>query len=665
MCGLAGFIDTERATSADDLRSCVRQMSFTLQHRGPDDEGHWVDPACGVAFGFRRLAILDLTENGHQPMTSASGRYTVMLNGEIYNFEELRSELLAYDPSLRFRGHSDTEVLLAAFERWGVIESLPRCNGMFAVAAWDRETQTLTIARDRFGEKPLYYGWAGKTFLFASELKAFRVHPSFAPAIDRDAVALHLRYNCIPYPKTIYQGIHKLPPAGYVTIRGSELQVSAYWSAAQTIATSLSKPFTGSDEEAIGALDQHLRRAVKMRMVSDVPLGAFLSGGIDSSMIVALMQAQSDRPVKTFTIGFDEAAYNEADDARAVAAHLGTAHTELYVSHSDVLNVIPRLAHIYDEPFADSSQIPTFLVSQLARQKVTVSLSGDGGDELFGGYNRHTWGRRIWSKIGWTPTALRKAVAAGIHSVSPAAWNNLFTQLGPVLPGAMRQRLPGYKLHKLADVLPSGDEAVLYTLLTAHWSEPQKVVLGASDEVSTNSLAKNWPSLGGFEANSMLMDVLGYLPNDILVKLDRAAMAVSLEGRVPFLDPDVFSFAWRLPLGMKIRNGHGKWILRQLLDKYVPRQLFERPKMGFGIPIDGYLRGPLRGWAEELLGEKRIREDGLLAPELIRERWSEHLTGRKDWQYHIWDVLMLQSWLDETRGQSPAPKPIQAEVARS
>jgi asparagine synthase (glutamine-hydrolysing) len=665
MCGFAGFVDTEHATSADDLRACVRQMSLTLRHRGPDDEGHWVDPTCGVAFGFRRLAILDLTENGHQPMTSASGRYTLMLNGEIYNFEELRSELLAHDPGLRFRGHSDTEVVLAAFDRWGVIESLPRFNGMFAMAVWDRKTQTLILARDRFGEKPLYCGWAGKTFLFGSELKAFRVHPVFAPVIDRDAVALHLRYNCIPYPKTIYQGIYKLPPAGYATLRGSDLSTGSYWSAADTIAASLAQPFAGSDEDAISMLDERLRRAVKLRMVSDVPLGAFLSGGIDSSMVVALMQAQSDRPVKTFTIGFADAAFDEANDARAVATHLGTEHTDLYVSHSDVLGVIPRLAQIYDEPFADSSQIPTFLVSQLARQKVTVSLSGDGGDELFGGYNRHTWGRRIWSNIGWTPAALRSAIAAGIHSVSPTTWNGLFTRLGPVLPGAMRQRLPGYKLHKLADVLPSRDEAVLYTLLTAHWSEPQKVVLGASDAVSTNSLAENWPNLGGFEQNSMLMDVIGYLPNDILVKLDRAAMAVSLEGRVPFLDPDVFAFAWRLPLGMKIRNGQGKWILRRLLDKYVPRQLFERPKMGFGIPIEGYLRGPLRDWAESLLSERRIREDGLLAPELIRERWAEHLSGRKDWQYHIWDVLMLQSWLDESRGQTPVPQADQAEVARS
>ena len=653
MCGFAGVVDTECATSADDLRACVRHMSFTLQHRGPDDEGDWVDPTCGVAFGFRRLAILDLTENGHQPMRSAGGRYTLMLNGEIYNFQELRSELLAHEPALRFRGHSDTEVLLTAFERWGVIESLPRFNGMFAIAAWDRDTQTLTLARDRFGEKPLYYGWAGHTFLFGSELKAFRAHSAFAPAIDRDSVALHLRYNCIPSPKTIYQGIYKLPPAGYATLRDSDLRTGSYWSAADTIAESLSQPFAGSDEDAISMLDERLRRAVKMRMVSDVPLGAFLSGGIDSSTVVALMQAQSDRPVKTFTIGVEEAAYNEATDAGAVAAHLGTEHTELYVSHADVLNVIPRLAHIFDEPFADSSQIPTFLVSQLARQKVTVSLSGDGGDELFGGYNRHTWGRRIWSKIGWTPTALRKVIAAGIHSVSPTQWNGLFSGLGPMLPRAMRQRTPGYKLHKLADVLPSRDEAVLYTLLTAHWSEPQEVVLGASDAVTTRSLARNWPDLGGFEQNSMLMDVLGYLPNDILVKLDRAAMAVSLEGRVPFLDPDVFAFAWRLPLGMKIRNGQGKWVMRRLLDKYLPRHLFERPKMGFGIPIESYLRGPLREWAEALLSERRIRDEGLLAPELIRARWAEHLSGRKDWQFHMWDVLMLQSWLDDNRGRTP------------
>jgi asparagine synthase (glutamine-hydrolysing) len=665
MCGFAGFVDTKRATNGDDLRSCVRRMSLTLLHRGPDDEGHWVDPSCGVAFGFRRLAILDVTENGHQPMTSASGRYTLMLNGEIYNFAELRSELQGKDAGLRFRGHSDTEVLLSAFERWGVIESLPRLNGMFAVAVWDRDAQTLTLARDRLGEKPLYYGWAGNTFLFGSELKAFRANPAFAPEIDRDAVALYLRYNCIPDPKTIYQGIQKLPPAGYATLRGSDLQVGSYWSASEVILKALAQPFSGTDDEAIRALDEHLRRAVKMRMVSDVPLGAFLSGGIDSSMVVALMQAQSDRPVKTFSIGFEDAAYNEANDARAVAAHLHTEHTELYVSHSDVLNVIPRLAKIYDEPFADSSQIPTFLVSQLARQKVTVSLSGDGGDELFGGYNRHTWGRRIWSKIGWTPALLRKAMAAGIHSVSPGKWNSLFSRFGHIMPGAMRQRLPGYKLHKLADVLPSRDEAVLYTLLTSHWSDPQKIVLGATGEVSTKSLAKNWPSLGGFEQNSMAMDTLGYLPNDILVKLDRAAMAVSLEGRVPFLDPDVFAFAWRLPLTTKIRNGQGKWILRQLLDRYVPRQLFERPKMGFGIPIESYLRGPLRDWAEGLLSESRIREDGLLAPELIRKRWDEHLSGRKDWQYHIWDVLMLQAWLDENRGQVQASQAVQAEVARS
>ena len=650
MCGLSGF----RGLSVlDDQKAVARSMANAIQHRGPDDEGVWADPQQGVALAHCRLAIQDLSPNGHQPMHSTSGRYVVAYNGEIYNFRCLQKELA--QQGCGFRGHSDTEVLLAAVETWGVEKSLRRFVGMFAFALWDRRERMLYLARDRLGEKPLYYGWQGTSFLFASELKALRQHPDWAGVINRDALTLYMRHNYVPAPWSIYQGIYKLMPGTMLRIPsdcppGSLPDPEPYWSAIEIVEEGIAEPFEGSDGDAVEALESLLRDTLADKMISDVPLGAFLSGGYDSSLVVALMQSLSSQPVKTFSIGFHEEGYNESHHAKAVAGHLGTDHTELYVTPEEAMAVIPRLPHLYDEPFADSSQIPTFLVSQLARQHVTVSLSGDGGDELFGGYNRYAQGRQIMDRLQHMPAPMRSLLAGGIGMLSPSAWNRVFKALGPVLPQLLRVPLPGDKLHKLARILDRGSDRALYKELVSHWSEPEKVVLGGKELPTALTDPKRQAHLDDFTDYMMFTDLVSYLPDDILVKVDRAAMGVSLETRVPLLDHRVVEFAWRLPRRLKVRDGQGKWILRQVLYRYVPREIMDRPKMGFGVPIDHWLRGPLREWAESLLEEGRLRQEGWFDPIPIRRKWQAHLSGNRNWAYHLWDVLMFQAWLEEWGG---------------
>ncbi len=648
MCGIAGFWARRADLGEPQLRAAILRMTGTIAHRGPDDEGQWCEAASGIGLGHRRLAILDLTPRGHQPMMSASGRYVVVLNGEIYNYRALRLDLEKANAAPAWRGHSDTEVMLAAFELWGVEGALPRFNGMFALALWDRQTRTLHLARDRFGEKPLYYGWAGDSFLFGSELKALRAHPAWRGGVDRGALALFMRHNCVPAPYSIYRDISKLLPAHLLSLPAGDggrrdPAPRPYWSARAIAENGVRRPFDGSAPEAVAALDALLRDAVALRMEADVPLGAFLSGGIDSSTVVALMQAQAARPVKTFTIGFREAGYDEAGHARAVARHLGTEHTELYVTPDEAMAVIPRLPRLYDEPFADSSQVPTFLVSELTRRHVTVALSGDGGDELFCGYNRYSWAAEIWGRTGWIPATAKAAVAGGIARIAPRRWDALFSAIGPALPRRLHAPLPGDKLHKLAGILACSSPEELYLGLVSHWS-PESVVADAPEPPTTLTDAAQWPDVPDFTQRMMYFDLVGYLPDDILVKVDRASMGVSLEARVPLLDPRVAEFAWRLPLSMKIRDRRDKWILRQVLSRYVPNELTDRPKMGFGVPIDAWLRGPLRDWAEDLLDEARLAREGLFRPGPIRQRWLEHLSGRRNWAYHLWDVLQFQAW---------------------
>lgn len=646
MCGFAGVLNSGPGLREEEMELLATAMSDTLAHRGPDDSGRWVDAAAGIALGHRRLSIVDLSACGHQPMLSASGRYVVAFNGEIYNFPVLRETL--HRLGHEFRGHSDTEVLLAAVCEWGVEAAVQQMVGMFAFALWDRDQRELHLCRDRMGEKPLYYGWMGESFLFGSELKALRAHPAWSGEVDREALTSYMRHACVPAPHSIYRGIRKLIPGSILTVRaadvGQEMRPKPFWSLSQVATEGVARPFAGSAEEATAELDALLRDAVAQQMVADVPLGAFLSGGIDSSTIVALMQAQSDRPVRTFTIGFNEEGYNEAEHAKAVARHLGTDHTELYVTPSEAMEVIPRLPTLYDEPFADSSQIPTFLLSELTRRSVTVSLSGDGGDELFGGYVRHVTGPKLWQRVGWPPRPVRRA-AAGILSGVPSGWvDGAASGVNRLLPRRRRQVRAGEKVRKLAGVLRGDGPGGIYSSLISAWAFPEAAVLKGREAETILTRPSEWPALSELAAEMMYLDSVGYLPDDILVKVDRAAMGVSLETRVPFLDHRVVGFAASIPLEMKIRGGTGKWILRRVLDRYVPRELIDRPKMGFGVPIGEWIRGPLRGWAEELLDEGRIRQDGLLNPTAIRAFWREHLERRADRTTELWCVLMFQAW---------------------
>ena len=649
MCGIAGYlIGRAGASAAESSPAVLPRMGKAIAHRGPDDTGVWVDANASVGLVHQRLSILDLSPAGHQPMAAPSARYMLVFNGEIYNHLDLRRELEQRAGGVAWRGHSDTETLLAGFDAWGVTATIEKCIGMFAFALWDQETRELVLGRDRLGEKPLYYGWQGSAFLFGSELKALKAHPSFGAGIDRNAITLLMRHNYIPAPYSIYQGIFKLGPGCLLRVSAQrpDVDIKPYWSGMRALADAKARPFTGSAADAASALESLLMDAVGNQMVADVPLGAFLSGGVDSSTIVALMQAQSDRPVRTFSIGFEQEQYNEAEHAKAVARHLGTDHTEMYVSAQDALNVIPMLPGMYDEPFADSSQIPTYLVSRIARQHVTVSLSGDAGDELFCGYNRYVLGDKLWRRLSRLPVALRRGVAAMLTSLSPQTLNALIRPVQGVLPAGHRLSNWGDKIHKGANVLTSQSSAALYRGLVSHWDNPSALVLHATEPDTALTDGSARPSgLSNVEL-MMAIDMVSYLPDDILCKVDRAAMRVSLESRVPFLDHRVVEFAWRLPQEYKLRNGVSKWVLREVLYKYVPRALIDRPKMGFGVPIDLWLRGPLKDWAESLLDESRLRREGFFDPAPVRRYWAEHLSGRRNWQYHLWDVLMFQAWLE-------------------
>ena len=645
MCGIVGILSPHRERDADAIGRLCSQMADQLRHRGPNDAGTWVDAGAGLGLGHRRLSIIDLSPSGHQPMVSASERYVIAFNGEIYNFAQMQDEL--GQAGIRMRGRSDTEVLLEGIACWGLEQTLRRANGMFALAVWDRCERVLHLARDRLGQKPLYYGWAGRDLVFSSELKPFDVLPRVEWTVDRAVLTLFLRHGYVPEPHCIWAGFHKLAPATWLSIGEKDLgarllpESRPYWSVRTAAVAGRNDPIL-DPVEAENQLDALLRDAVRSCMVSDVPLGAFLSGGIDSSTVVALMQAQSDRPVRTFTIGFREGGYDEAVHARAVARHLGTEHTEAIVTDSDARALIPSLPDIYDEPFADSSQIPTHLVSRLARQSVTVSLSGDGGDELFGGYNRYVWGKNVAQGIRLAPLGVRRALACGMRSLSVGAWDSLVA----CLPSRARLPQAGDKMHKLAGILESASQEQAYWRMTSLWQDPQAALMNTTELPTDLGDPARWPD-GDFVERIMQLDAETYLPGDILAKLDRASMAVSLETRVPLLDHRVVELAWRMPLGWKIRHGEGKWPLRQLLYRHVPRALMERPKKGFSIPLADWLRGPLRDWAEALIEPGRIAREGYLEAAPIRRAWQQHQEGDQDHSSRLWCVLAFQSWLQE------------------
>lgn len=647
MCGITGFWTSSQDTRRE-MDAVVAQMTERLAHRGPDDTGIWVDRQAGLALGHRRLSILDLSPDGRQPMISPTGRYAIVFNGEVYNFQELARDLAVHGH--RFRSHSDTEVMLAAFEAWGIEDAIKRFNGMFAFALWDRNARELHLVRDRMGEKPLYYGWAGQSFLFGSELKALLAHPEFETQVDRNSLGPYLKYNCIPAPYTIYRGIRKLPPGTrlHLTLCRPEAlgEPQPYWSPIETARRGHSDPYVGSAGGAIQTLDTLLRDAVKLRMISDVPLGAFLSGGIDSSLIVALMQQQTAAPVRTFSIGFMEEGYDESENAATVADRLGTQHTAFFVSPREARDVIPILPSIYDEPFSDSSQIPTYIVSKLARRDVTVSLSGDGGDELFGGYRRYFIWSRIWNRLAWIPNSARQAGARALRFLTATQWNYA-AALFHRLPLHFRAiEFPGDKIYRLARILAAEDSLSRYDVIVSACESPRLLVrsCGGRQRFSDREVE----SLGRLDFCHLMMalDVAGYLPDDILVKLDRASMAAGLESRAPFLDHRVAEFAARLPLDLQIRAGTGKWILRRLLARYVPPSLTEGPKKGFSVPIAKWLRGDLRPWAEELLRGDRLKSEGFFDPAAVRALWDDLLCAKRDVEHQVWSVLMFQAWLE-------------------
>jgi asparagine synthase (glutamine-hydrolysing) len=651
MCGIAGLF---RPGGGDEsaLAGTATRMADTLVHRGPDSHGIWANASAGIAFGHRRLSILELSEAGAQPMRSDCGRLTVTFNGEIFNHLEIRSELEASGAAPNWRGHSDTETLIYAVRHWGVAGALPRFIGQFAFALWDAKEGTLSLCRDRFGEKPLFYGWCGRDLVFGSELKALAAHPNWSPTLDRAALTAFMRYSYVPAPLTIWQGIRKLTSASFVMFAtdaslGTTPAPTAYWSLRDHVVAGQSTRIN-DETEAIGELQRLLSIAIKRQCLSDVPLGALLSGGVDSSTIVALMQAQVSQQVRTFSIGFSDAAFNEADEARKVARHLGTSHTELQVDAKTAMNVILRLPRMYDEPFADSSQIPTHLVAALARQHVTVALSGDAGDELFGGYNRHVWGRRLHARFGKMPAPLRRALSALLTAVSPEPVGSIAGLIQPLLPVSLQVRRAGDPALKLARTIGSTSFDDMYKLLCSIDSDPSQTILQGEelDSWSSDEMSKVAAPLDPLDRMT-LADSLSYLTDDILQKVDRAAMSVSLETRVPFLDNDVVEFAARVAPELKVRGGRGKWLVRQVLYKHVPAALIDRPKTGFSIPIDDWLRGALKSWASDLLSPERLRQQGLFNARRVEQKLNEHMSGRHNHGYWLWNVLMAQAWHDE------------------
>lgn len=666
MCGIAGII----GSGPVDERT-VAGLLRPIAHRGPDDEGIWLDGQAPVGLGHRRLAVVDLSPAGHQPMLSADGRFVLTFNGEIYNHAELRRALTAAGavPEGGWRGHSDTEVFLHGILTWGLFETLRRSAGMFAFALWDRKERRLSLVRDRFGEKPLYYGWAGRDFLFGSELKALRAHPAFDNMIDRRAVRLLASRTYIPAPLSVYRGVFKLLPGCVLTIDGvatpprreeapavgeheGGLRLERYWSYEDTVRHGLADPLN-DEVEALERLESVLATAISEQSMADVPVGAFLSGGIDSSLVCALYQKYSSIPVRTFSIGFHEAGYNEAKDAKRVAAELGTLHHERYVTVSEAREVIPLLAGMYDEPFADSSQIPTHLVSRFARDHVTVALTGDGGDELFAGYNRHFAAPRLWAALQKVPRPLRAAPCALLARVPSKSWSSL----AALLPGRFQPHLAAklQKALRLAAAASSFDD--VYFSFLDEWSNEPSPVLGADGDTGAFELGLGPEAPAA--SRMMYCDAVTYLPDDILVKVDRASMAVALETRVPFLDHRVAELAARIPLDLKVRGGRGKHILRELLYRNLPRELVDRPKAGFAIPVGKWIKGPLRVWAEELLDPRRLRHEGWFDAQVVGARWKEHLSGRRDSTPAIWAILMFQSWLD-----AQAPVPAASETPR-
>jgi len=649
MCGISGFYSESKST----FNNVIEKMNFAITHRGPDSNGVWQDRNSGIILGHQRLSIIDLSNAGQQPMQSNSGRFILTYNGEVYNHLEIRRELKNNNSNIMWRGKSDTETLLEAINFWGIEKTLQKIQGMFAFAVWDKVNRDLTLVRDRIGEKPLYFGWQGtgvnKVFLFGSELKVLKAHPQFTGEINRDAINLQLNYNCIPDPFSIYKNIYKLLPGHYLRLKENDLKRSllpdprAYWSLEETAVNGNSNLLTLSETDIQKDLEKRLKSSVKQQMISDVPLGAFLSGGIDSSTVVALMQSQSKHPVKTFTVGFSEDDYNEAKYAKKIAKHLGTDHTELYISSKTAMEVIPKLPIIYDEPFSDSSQIPTFLVSQLAKQHVKVVLSGDGGDELFCGYNRYIMSKKFSTIFSLMPLNFRKILAYAIKSMSPNNWN----KFAKISPGLNQYTNFGDKIYKVANVLGARSLSDMHHILCSKFQNSNEVVINSKQ--STKKLLTNLKTeLKGLsiQQQMMVLDFITYLPNDILVKVDRAVMSSSLETRTPFLDHKLIEYVWKIPHSLKYQNGVGKWILKEILNKYIPKNLTKRPKMGFEIPLDSWLRGPLKEWAENLINEKRLLQEGYFNPKLIRDKWTEHLSGKKNWQHDLWSILMFQAWID-------------------
>ncbi|MDG1143035.1 MAG: asparagine synthase (glutamine-hydrolyzing) [Burkholderiales bacterium] len=642
MCGIAGLLGFRDALSA---KTRVTSMANALLHRGPDDSSEWIGD--GIALAHRRLSVLDLSYAGRQPMHSANQRYVLVFNGEIYNHNQLREQI----GDVSWRGTSDTETLLAAINEWGLEKTLPKLTGMFAFALWDKEKRELMLARDRLGEKPLYYGWIGKEFVFSSELKSLRTHPSWSREIDREALSSYMNFGYVPAPFSIFTGIKKLLPGTYLKIldinsSSTKIDPVHYWRA---LDVAMQSPLPISDEVAVDRLESLLTQSVKRQMLSDVPIGAFLSGGIDSSTVVALMQSQTSSPIRTFSIGFIEEEHDEAVHAKAVASHIGTIHTELYVTPNDAIDVIPNLPSVYDEPFGDSSAIPTCILAEMTKSHVTVALSGDGGDELFGGYNRHFFGEAIWKKIRYFPLSSRYILGKAITAISPTLWDLLVNPVKGLIPSKLPQSDIGDKLHKFAGIIDAKSSQDIYHRLISQAREKEDIVIGAASCLSWAQVEAKHFCKENFIEKMMFQDLVSYLSDDILVKVDRAAMMSSLETRIPMLDHDLIKFAWALPIEKKVRSGQGKWLLRQVLDRHVPKALTDRPKKGFGVPLNAWLRGPLRDWAETLLDERRICAEGLLNAQLIRLKWEEHLSGKRNWHQWLWNVLMFQAWLENNK----------------